>query len=71
MQGLPFFVPLLRGHGACLDVYALVQEDGRSVHDAFDFFLRPPYFPVTLKDLGGKVTFTDLRDESAQSGGRT
>ena len=59
VQGLPFFVPLLRD-GARLDVYAPVQEDGRSVHDAFDFFIRPPYFPVTLSDLGGTVTFTDV-----------
>jgi len=68
VQGLPFFVPLLRGDGASLDVYAPFQEDGRSVYDAFDFFLRPPYFPVTLQDLGGRVTFTDLGEEERTIG---
>jgi phosphoribosyl 1,2-cyclic phosphodiesterase len=67
VQGLPFFVPLLR-EGARLDVYAPVQEDGRSVYDAFDFFVRPPYFPVTLKDLGGTVTFTDMVEEEIEIG---
>ena len=47
-------------------MYAPVQEDGRSVHDAFDFFMRPPYFPVTLNDLGGVVTFTDVVERGAR-----
>ena len=62
VQGLPFFVPLLRD-GARLDVYAPVQEDGRSVHDAFDFFVRPPYFPVTLEGLCGTISFNDVGDD--------
>jgi ribonuclease BN (tRNA processing enzyme) len=58
IQGLPFFVPILRA-GATLDVYAPVQEDGLSVHDAFERFMTPPYFPVTISELPGRVRFHD------------
>ncbi len=68
VQGLPFFVPLLRD-GAHLDVYAPAQEDGRSVHEAFDAFLRPPYFPVTLEHLVGTVRFHDVLDDEFTVGG--
>jgi phosphoribosyl 1,2-cyclic phosphodiesterase len=67
VQGLPFFVPLLR-EDASLDVYGPAQEDGRSVAEAFDVFMRPPYFPVTLGDLGGSVTFADAGDEKFKVG---
>jgi len=67
VQGLPFFVPLLRD-GAHLDVYAPAQEDGRSVHEAFDAFIRPPYFPVTLEHLVGTVTFRDVGDDEFEVG---
>ena len=67
VQGLPFFVPLLRD-GAHLDVYAPAQEDGRSVQEAFDTFLRPPYFPVTLEHLVGTVSFQDVGDEEFEVG---
>jgi phosphoribosyl 1,2-cyclic phosphodiesterase len=68
VQGLPFFAPLLR-EGSRLDVYAPFQEDGRSVHQAFDAFLRPPYFPVTLDALCGTITFTDMREEEIEING--
>jgi phosphoribosyl 1,2-cyclic phosphodiesterase len=67
VQGLPFFVPLLRD-GAHLDVFAPVQEDGRSVREAFDAFLRPPYFPVTLEHLVGTVDFHDVEDAAFDVG---
>jgi phosphoribosyl 1,2-cyclic phosphodiesterase len=67
VQGLPFFVPLLRD-GARLNVYAPAQDDGRSVHEAFDTFIRPPYFPVTLEYLVGTVSFTDVREEEFDVG---
>ena len=70
VQGLPFFVPLLRDE-ARMDIWAPRQEDGRSVRDAFDFFLRPPYFPVTLDHLGGQITFTDVGDEEHEIGTAT
>ena len=68
VQGLPFFVPLLRD-GAHLDVYAPAQEDGRSVHEAFDAFLRPPYFPVTLEHLVGRSGSTTCWRTSSTVGG--
>lgn len=58
IQGLPFFVPILRA-GATLDVYAPVQDDGMSVADAFERFMTPPFFPVTIADLPGRVRFHD------------
>jgi phosphoribosyl 1,2-cyclic phosphodiesterase len=67
VQGLPFFVPLLR-EDASLDIYAPAQPDGRSVGDAFDEFLRPPYFPVTIDALGGDISFTDVGDEKFKVG---
>ena len=54
VQGLPFFVPILRP-GASFDVYAPTQEDGRSVAEAFDSFMRAPYFPV----VGGRPAGRD------------
>jgi hypothetical protein len=66
VQGLPFFVPLLRD-GAHLDVYAPAQEDGRSVHEAFDAFLRPPYFPVTLEHLVKAGLCANMRSECLRS----
>ena len=68
VQGLPFFAPLLRD-GVRLDVYAPVQDDGRSVRDAFDFFMRPPYFPVTMEALCGTVNFTDVGEDEISIGG--
>jgi phosphoribosyl 1,2-cyclic phosphodiesterase len=67
VQGLPFFVPLLR-ESASLDVYGPAQDDGRSVAEAFDIFMRPPYFPVTLDHLGGAVSFSDVADEKFKVG---
>jgi phosphoribosyl 1,2-cyclic phosphodiesterase len=62
VQGLPFFVPLLR-EGSEVDIWAPVQEDGRSVREAFDAFLRPPYFPVGIEELPGKIRFHEVADE--------
>jgi phosphoribosyl 1,2-cyclic phosphodiesterase len=59
IQGLPFFVPILRP-GASFDIYAPAQEDGRPVAEAFDSFMRAPYFPVTVSELPGKVRFLDV-----------
>ena len=67
MQGLPFFAPVA-GPGARFDVYAPVQEDGRSVREAFDFFMRPPYFPVRVADLPGDIRFHDCPDGEMKVG---
>jgi phosphoribosyl 1,2-cyclic phosphodiesterase len=67
VQGLPFFVPILRA-GASLDIYAPPQDDGRSVAEAFDSFMRSPYFPVTITELPGEVRFHELSDERVAVG---
>jgi len=59
IQGLPFFVPILRP-GASFDIYAPAQDDGLPVAEAFDSFMRAPYFPVTVTQLPGKIHFHDL-----------
>jgi len=68
VQGLPFFVPILRP-GASFDVYAPSQEDGRSVAEAFDSFMRAPYFPVGVADLPGEIRFHDLDEGPSKVGG--
>lgn len=59
VQGLPFFVPA-HVPGSQLHVYGPPQEDGMHVGDAFEEFMRPPYFPVRVGDLGGDITFHTL-----------
>jgi phosphoribosyl 1,2-cyclic phosphodiesterase len=61
IQGLPFFVPILRP-GASFDIYAPAQDDGRPVAEAFDSFMRAPYFPVTVSELPGKIRFHDVEE---------
>ena len=58
VQGLPFFVPIHQP-GARLDVYGPV-EDGIGLAQAFDDFMRHPYFPVGIAQLAGDVAFHDL-----------
>jgi phosphoribosyl 1,2-cyclic phosphodiesterase len=67
VQGLPFFVPILRP-GASFDVYAPSQDDGRSVAEAFDSFMRAPYFPVGVAELPGEIRFHDLDDGPVKVG---
>ena len=62
VQGLPFFPPADRV-GARFDVFGPEQEGG-TLADVVDGFMRPPYFPVTCSDLRGDIVFHDvLKDE--------
>jgi len=61
VQGLPFFVPVLRP-GAQLDIYGPPPEE-MSLEEAFRLFLRPPFFPVEIEALNGEITFHDLLDD--------
>ena len=61
MQGLPFFVPADRP-GAKFDIYGPVQPDGLGLEQAFEDFMRPPYFPVRFTDLRGDIRFHDVSD---------
>ena len=59
--GLPFFEPINRP-GAHLDVYGPLQPDG-SLADAFAALVRPPYFPLHLRDLQGDVAFIEISND--------
>ena len=59
--GLPFCTPLLR-EGGRMDVYGPPQ-DGGSLHDIFDRVVKPPFFPVEVKELQGKIEFHEVTDE--------
>ncbi len=58
VQGLPFFTPL-QASGTALDIFGPRQVEG-SLADAFAGLMRPPYFPVSPRDLGGDVSFSDI-----------
>jgi phosphoribosyl 1,2-cyclic phosphodiesterase len=66
VQGLPFFPPVDRP-GAELDVYGPVQ-DSTSLSDAFGDLMRPPYFPVRVEDLRGKIRFHEQGDDDLAVG---
>jgi phosphoribosyl 1,2-cyclic phosphodiesterase len=67
IQGLPFFVPILTA-GAELDIYGPPQ-DGESLEAAFRRFVCPPYFPVTIEELHGRIRFHDVADEDFEING--
>jgi phosphoribosyl 1,2-cyclic phosphodiesterase len=67
VQGLPFFVPALKP-GSQLDVYG-PPHDGVSLAEAFDEFMRPPYFPVRISDLLGDIRFHDVTGGDLAIGG--
>jgi len=60
VQGLPFFVPILRP-GASFDIYGPPQE-GVTLEQAFEGFMRPPYFPVRYTQLPAEIRFHDIAD---------
>lgn len=60
VQGLPFFMPVL-AEGAALDVYGPPPPDG-TLADCFRKFVCPPYFPVGIDELPGRITFHDVSD---------
>jgi phosphoribosyl 1,2-cyclic phosphodiesterase len=66
VQGLPFFVPALKA-GSRLDIYG--PPDGCSLAESFDQFMRPPFFPVRVRDLQGAIHFHDVTDGDLAIGG--
>ncbi len=68
MQGLPFFAPINQP-GAELDIYGPVEDDGVGLADAFEEFMRPPYFPVRAGDLKGHIRFHGISDGDVSLGG--
>lgn len=67
VQGLPFFAPIL-APGAQLDVYGPGQ-DICSLDEAFHHFVCPPYFPVTIDELYGRIRFHDVTDSDIEING--
>jgi phosphoribosyl 1,2-cyclic phosphodiesterase len=67
VQGLPFFVPVLRP-GSRLSIYGPPSEHG-TLGESFDVFLRPPFFPVSVDDLAGEITFHDAWNEDIELDG--
>ncbi len=67
VQGLPFFAPI-NCPGAHLDIYAPRPSEDVSVGEAFEEFMRPPYFPVRASDLFGDIRFHDATPGDVQIG---
>jgi phosphoribosyl 1,2-cyclic phosphodiesterase len=55
--------------GARFDVYGPPQEDAGGLGEAFGEFMRPPFFPVTTKDLLGDIRFHDVWDTDLELDG--
>jgi phosphoribosyl 1,2-cyclic phosphodiesterase len=68
VQGLPFFTPVLRP-GAQFDVYGPPQTEHGSLAEAFNDFMRPPFFPVRTADLLGDIRFHDVWDADLELDG--
>lgn len=61
VQGLPFFPPADRP-GAIFDIYGPAQDD-RSFGAALGELVSPPFFPVTVGQLRGRITMHDLGED--------
>jgi ribonuclease BN (tRNA processing enzyme) len=61
LLGLPFFAPLLEP-GAQLRLFG-PEQDGKHLRDALACAMRPPFFPVSMFDLGGEVEVEELSGE--------
>ncbi len=69
VQGVPFFAPILKT-GSSLDVYGPVQN-GRSLLEIVEEFVAPPLFPVSLKQLPGSCSFTEVGNQTFAVGSAT
>ena len=59
--GLPFCRPVLR-LGGTMEIFGPPQEHG-TLGEVMDRVVVPPYFPVQVGDLHGKVTFSEVSDD--------
>jgi len=59
--GLPFCTPLLRA-GARMDVYGPPQDPG-PLHNIIDRVVKPPFFPVEVKELAGQIEFHEVIED--------
>lgn len=65
VQGLPFFVPIHQP-GSAIQICG--RNDEGSLREAFEAFMRPPFFPVRPDDLMGEIGFTDVEDTDFEWG---
>lgn len=65
VQGFPFFAPL---HRADNSMVLCGRHESGSLHQAFDEFMRPPYFPVRATELMAEVQFRDLANDELDWG---
>jgi phosphoribosyl 1,2-cyclic phosphodiesterase len=61
VQGLPFFAPALRP-GSRVALYSPPPGCGLTLAEAFGQGIRPPYFPVHLTELSGRIEFHEVHD---------
>jgi phosphoribosyl 1,2-cyclic phosphodiesterase len=67
VQGLPFFVPVLMP-GARLQILGPAPTEYRTLKAAFEMFMRPPFFPVSLEQLAGRVDIDHCPTDSFRVG---
>jgi ribonuclease BN (tRNA processing enzyme) len=74
IQGLPFFPPALCD-GASVDIYGPRQDGSEgspgatgSFSEAFASVLRPPFFPLELRQLPATLRFHEVGDDRVQLG---
>jgi phosphoribosyl 1,2-cyclic phosphodiesterase len=67
--GLPFFTPLL-DPGGRMELYGPAQ-DSVFLHEAIETLVRPPFFPVTVKELQGVIDFREVTDDDFCVGSAT
>jgi ribonuclease BN (tRNA processing enzyme) len=67
-QGLPF-LSALRHPGTVLDVYAPRPEEGVSLAEAFAAKIRPPQFPIHLREFPGSLHFHEVGDDDFETHG--
>lgn len=62
IQGFPFFTPIYVP-GNTVEIYG-PKEAGTSMHARFADMMKHEFFPVDLKEVGAKLVFHDMADQS-------
>jgi phosphoribosyl 1,2-cyclic phosphodiesterase len=66
LLGLPFFSPL-EDPGALVEIFG-PRAGERSLRELVDDVVKPPFFPVQMKEFGGEVRFVEVADEDFACG---
>jgi len=64
VAGLPFFSPVLCPGGS-LDIYG-PPDQGLTLDQAINMLVRPPFFPVTIKDFAGELRMHDFWNDDLE-----